>query len=102
MKLPRSASRSLISHEQVSTTQNVAAVGHADGSSTNQQVGSNLSREDMDQAQATGAARHLSPLITDFVHHQNHWWVAYSDGWLNVDDPELVNLLNSQQRRFAG
>jgi hypothetical protein len=102
VKLPRSASRSPMSHDPVSTTQNVAAVGHADGSSTNQEVGSNLSREDMDQALATAAAQHLSPLITDFVHHQNRWWVAYSDGWLKVDDPELVNLLNSQQRRFAG
>ena len=102
MKLPRSASRSLISHDPVSTTQNVAVVGQANGSSTKQQVRSNLSRDEMDQALATGSAQHLSPLITDFVHHQNHWWVAYPDGWLSVEDNELIRLLNSQQRRFAG
>lgn len=83
------------------TAQNMADAGHADESGMNQ-VRSSLSGEEMDQALDTGAARHLSPLITDFVHHQKHWWVAYADGWLNVDDPELIGLLNSQQRRFAG
>ena len=39
-------------------------------------VQTNLSAQDMDDALDAGYAVHLSPLITDFIHHQKHWWIA--------------------------
>jgi hypothetical protein len=60
-----------------------------------------LTAQDMNDALAAGDAAHLSSLITDFVHHQNHWWIAYASGWLRVDDEDLSQLLTVQHQRFS-
>lgn len=65
-------------------------------------VAATLSAEHMNDALTAGQASHLSPLITDFIHHQTQWWIAYPGGWLRIDDPELTHLLHTQHQRFCG
>jgi hypothetical protein len=64
-------------------------------------VQATLTTQDMHDALTAGHAVHLSPLITDFIHHQKHWWIAYAGGWLRVDDAELIQLLTTQHQRFS-
>ena len=48
----------------------------------------------------TGRASPLSDFITDYVQHQNHWWLLSGDAWLRIDDPELERILGTYQRRL--
>ncbi|MFG1928934.1 hypothetical protein [Cryptosporangium sp. NPDC048952] len=52
----------------------------------------------MSDALATGAARPLSRFVTDFVHHGDHWWLLSAEGWLRVDDPGLLAVLNKPRQ----
>ncbi|GLY33403.1 hypothetical protein [Kineosporia sp. NBRC 101731] len=59
-----------------------------------------ISHVQMRQALDRDTARHLAPLITDFINHVNHWWITSPDGWLRIDDARLTDTLNRQHQRF--
>lgn len=64
--------------------------------------GVTITAKAMQAALDAGHAHHLAPLVTDFIHYRGTWWIAYADTWLRVDDPELLRLLDTTRRRFAG
>ncbi len=60
-----------------------------------------ITHDQMRQALTQQIAHPLAPLITDFVHHQDCWWITSPDGWLRIEDAELSRTLDRQQQRFA-
>ena len=60
-----------------------------------------LSRQEMHREVEAGRAELLSPLISDYIHHQGDWWIADTDRWLRIEDRPLHALLNAYRQRLA-
>jgi hypothetical protein len=61
-----------------------------------------LNDEEMRKAIDRQQAQPLSPLISDYIHHDGRWWIADTNHWLRIDDPQLNELLTIYRRRLAG
>ncbi|GAA2522487.1 hypothetical protein [Pilimelia columellifera] len=53
-----------------------------------------LSHPQMRDAIQGGDARTLSKIVTDFVRYRDKWWITHPDGWIRIDDQQLIARLD--------
>lgn len=57
-----------------------------------------MSAAAMRTALGSGTARPLSSFVTDFVNYDDQWWLLTDQGWLRIDDHELLAVLDQPRR----